>query len=117
MGPLPFPSEHFDHLPPERRADRRYSIGADVQYQLKPVTGNRNGVGRTINISSSGVLFESRCVPQVGEEISLSIAWPARLNGVVGLRLHVLGRVVRVSGNRTAMTIAHYQYRTAAASR
>jgi hypothetical protein len=45
-------------------------------------------------------------------EIELSIAWPATLNGVTALNLHVIGQTVRVQGNYTGVVIRRYEFRT-----
>jgi hypothetical protein len=70
------------------------------------------GVGRTVNISSGGVLVDTASSLPRGMEIELSIAWPASLNGVAALKLHVVGQTVRTQGNRTAIVIRRYEFRT-----
>jgi len=70
------------------------------------------GVGRTVNISSGGVLVDTANSLPAGVEVELSIAWPAILNGVAALKLHVIGQTVRVQGNCTAVVIRRYEFRT-----
>jgi hypothetical protein len=96
-----------------RRVDRRYPIDAELEYKL--IHGRnvfQTGEGRTINVSSSGILFESRRALPPGMEIELSIAWPARLGDAVALKLCVCGRTVRAQDNCTAVQIQRHTFRT-----
>jgi len=73
-----------------RRSNYRYPIRIDLEYRL--LKGSRvlkAGRGRTVNFSSSGILFESEESLPPAMRIHLSIAWPARLNNRVALNLHV----------------------------
>ncbi len=96
----------------DRRADRRYPIAADIEYRVAtrgklPETGE----GRTVNVSSGGVLFESpRSVPP-GTQIELLLAWPVLLDNATGLRLSIVGRTVWAKGNQTAVRILRYDFR------
>ncbi|HEV3199775.1 MAG TPA: hypothetical protein VGZ73_17850 [Bryobacteraceae bacterium] len=96
-----------------RRVDRRYPIDAELEYKL---IYERNvfetGQGKTINVSSSGILFESERALPPGMEIELSIAWPARLGDAVRLKLCVSGRTVRAQGKCTAVLIQRHIFRT-----
>jgi hypothetical protein len=70
------------------------------------------GVGRTVNISSGGVLIDTGNSLPRGLGIELSIAWPANLNGVAALKLHVIGKTLRTQSNLTAVRIRRYEFRT-----
>ena len=96
-----------------RRSHRRYPMQVDLEYKLldgKKVL--KTGAGRTLNLSSSGILFESGESLPIATAIRLSIAWPAQLNDRVGLTLCVMGRTVRSSGNCTAVEILSHEFRT-----
>jgi len=100
--------------PKERRHSRRFPIEVEVCYLLlKGKAIRRTGRGRTINISSSGILLESMQPIPPGIPIELSITWPARIDGIVHMRLKVSGRTVRNQENRTAVHIRRYEFRTA----
>jgi hypothetical protein len=71
------------------------------------------GSGRTVNMSASGVLFQSTRALPVGESVEVSIAWPARLDGTVRLQLRLKGRTVRSRSDSTAVQIQRYGFRTA----
>jgi hypothetical protein len=58
------------------------------------------------------VLFESDRTLRVGQEVDLSIAWPALLRKSVGLTLRIQGSIVRAEQKLTELTIKHYEFRT-----
>jgi c-di-GMP-binding flagellar brake protein YcgR len=95
------------------RSNCRYSVTADVTYQLtgydKTITA---GSGRSVDISSGGVLLETEDILPVGVDIALQIAWPAKLDQQVRLALHVRGRTVRSDGNHTAVVITGKEFHT-----
>jgi len=99
----------------ERRSARRYPIVADVGYKL--LEGRevfQAGRGKTVNISSKGILFETEPAVPAGQEIELSIAWPAALPGGTRLQLTVTGRTVRAGTRHTAVELRAYEFRTRA---
>src|SRR5207302_5836989 len=82
------------------RADRRHSdrfpIEREVRYRvMNKRSGEESGDGKTVNISSSGVLFTSGHILLPGRRLELSISWPAQLNDKCALKLVARGRVVR----------------------
>lgn len=79
---------------------------------LSKRSGEEMGDGRTINISSSGVLFTSEHILLPGRRLELSISWPAQLNNKVALKLVARGRVVRFEQGRAAIEIQQYEFRT-----
>jgi len=99
--------------PEDRRSAHRFPIKVEVRYVLlKGKNADVAGSGRTINISSSGVLFESPHSIRPGVQIELSVAWPARIDGTVGLQLRASGKTVRQQDNCTGVRILHSEFRT-----
>jgi hypothetical protein len=98
----------------DRRSWPRYPVEAALEYRV--IHGRRaaTGRGKTINLSSHGVLFQSDQAVAEGAQIELAIAWPARLNDVAGLTLHVTGRTVRSQGQCAAVKILRREFRTRA---
>jgi c-di-GMP-binding flagellar brake protein YcgR len=97
----------------QRRSTGRYPVAADVAYQLGTEARRLGeGCGRSVNISSSGILIATETGLPVGVAIALQIAWPAKLNQFVALNLHIEGRTVRSSGNHAAVVIIRYEFRT-----
>jgi len=101
-----------------RRIDHRYAISAKLRYELRRDSILLNaGQGQTVNLSSSGVLFESEYALPPGMQIELWIAWPVRLNNTTALNLHVIGRTVRAHDNRTAVKFLRHVFRIASPSK
>jgi len=98
----------------ERRQQNRYRVALEVRYQLGRGASFGSGRGRTIDLSSGGVLFlADEPIPQ-GVNIELSIAWPMRLDDNSMLQLVVRGHVVRTRANDAAVRIEWHQFRTRA---
>lgn len=68
--------------------------------------------GRTIDLSSGGVLFEGTRQLPVGLNVEMSISWPVLLHNVAPLQLVVSGRIVRSEGHRVAVRVAQHEFRT-----
>jgi hypothetical protein len=97
----------------DRRHSDRFPIEREVRYRvLSKRSGEEAGDGRTINISSSGVLFTAQHVLLPGRSLELSISWPAQLNNKCALKLVARGRVVRFENGRAALDIQQYEFRT-----
>jgi c-di-GMP-binding flagellar brake protein YcgR len=102
-----------DSLPGERRKSSRFPIERDVRYKtLNQRAETLTGSGKTLNISSSGVLFTSDHDLPVGTRLELSISWPAQLNDRCLLNLVARGRVTRHSKGQLALQIQQYEFRT-----
>ena len=100
-------------LQPDRRHSDRFPIQREVRYRvLSKRSGEEAGDGRTINISSSGVLFTSEHILVPGKRMELSISWPAQLDNKCALKLVARGRVVRFEEGRAAIEIQQYEFRT-----
>lgn len=97
----------------ERRRSSRFPIERDVRYKtLNQRTETLAGNGKTLNISSSGVLFTSDHDLPVGTRLELSISWPAQLNDRCLLNLVARGRVTRHNKGQLALQIQQYEFRT-----
>jgi len=102
----------------DQRANARYPINLALQYKLLHGRVDRLGSGRTLNISSRGVLFEVDNSCPAGGEIELKMDWPFRLEGLCCLKLVMRGRVVRYDAKAKAVAVKaeHYEFRTARAN-
>jgi hypothetical protein len=100
----------------DQRAKDRYPIMLELQYKLLDRGRvERVGVGRTVNISSNGVLFETdRSLPP-GGSVELAMKWPFLLRGICGMKLVVRGRIVRrhADTTATAVRVESHEFRTA----
>ena len=101
----------------DRRHSDRFPIEREVRYRvLNKRGGEEAGDGKTLNISSSGVLFTSEHLLLPGRRLELAISWPAQLNQQVPLKLVARGRVVRFEQGRAAIEIQQYEFRTQSAA-
>jgi len=97
----------------DRRGADRFPIERDVRFKvLSRKSADEIGSGRTINMSSNGVLFttDQHLIP--GRRLEISISWPAQLNSKVSLKLVARGRVVRSDEGKAAIEIHQYEFRT-----
>jgi hypothetical protein len=97
----------------DQRTSHRYPVEVSLEYKV--MLPNRRvvtGIGGTLNLSTGGVLFKSATPLPAGVAIELFIAWPARLNNIAGLNLHVTGKTVRAQGNCTAVVVQRHEFRT-----
>jgi hypothetical protein len=100
---------------PEKRLHRRFPITLDVQYELLTRSHvERFGSGRTINISSSGIFFESGNDLPTSGPIELILDWP--LEGVANRKLMVRGRIVRRDAIGTAVKMTRHKFYTSESS-
>lgn len=97
----------------ERRRSSRFPIEREVRYKtLNQRADALSGSGKTLNISSSGVLFTSDHDLPVGTRLEVSISWPAQLNDRCLLNLVARGRVTRHLKGQLALQIQQYEFRT-----
>jgi PilZ domain len=99
----------------ERRKSRRFLIELDLRYRIV----NRRseilkGVGRTLDISSSGVLFTSDYELPIDTRVEVSMRWPVELNEKCGLNLVGSGRIVRHMNGQLALRFRQWEFRTTA---
>ena len=102
-----------DNAQADRRHSDRFPIEREVRYRvLNKRSSEETGDGKTINISSSGVLFTVEHMLLPGRRMELAISWPAQFNNKCALKLVARGRVVRFEGGRAAIEIQQYEFRT-----
>lgn len=95
----------------DRRSGRRYPIAAELEYRV--ICGYQiiqTGVGRTVNLSKNGILFESEQMLPPGTEMEVSIAWPVLLRDTVALNLCASGQVTWSQDRRHALTVLRHEF-------
>jgi len=93
----------------ERRSAERYAIQRDVRWRLKSKrTREAPAAGRTVNISSSGVLFATSTFAVPGIVVEVAISWPVPMDADGELQLIARGRLIRCSDGMAAV---HFQQR------
>ncbi len=97
----------------DRRGSSRFPIEQDIRYKvLSKKNFDEAGIGKTINMSSSGILFSADHLLLPGRRLEISVNWPARLNNTCALKLVARGRVVRFDSGKAAIEIQNYEFRT-----
>jgi PilZ domain len=99
----------------DRRAADRFPIALDLRCKVLNKRVRQEFSGKTIDVSSSGILFTTAQELLPGRLVELSIEWPAKLNERCSLKLIAKGKVVRIAQGRAAMDIRHYEFRTTTA--
>jgi hypothetical protein len=85
----------------------------DIRYRvLERKSSEPFQLGKTINMSSNGVLFTTDQFLNPGRYLELSISWPAQLDSKIALKLVARGRVVRTDQSGAAVQIHQYEFRT-----
>jgi hypothetical protein len=98
----------------DRRGERRYGLQLDIRWKLlhrRRVLDS--GAGRTRDLSSHGILFETGRVLPIGSHLEVAVSWPALLHGVSPLKLVAAGRVVRSDEICSAIRMNQHEFRTA----
>jgi hypothetical protein len=120
---LPFPTHHPGATVlngpalVERRSKVRYPLDLSVRFRCFAGGSLRFGVGRTVDVSSGGVLVVSPRILspleiRVGVNVEMSIEWPPLLDGRISLQLFAVGWVVRHRPFDFAASFERYQIRT-----
>ena len=98
---------------PERRGTTRFPVREEVRYKvIQGKSENAGGTGKTLNIGSGGILFTTEEKLPMGRMVEISVNWPARLGGTCPLKFVATGRVVRSEGDKAAVRIERYEFKT-----
>jgi hypothetical protein len=106
-----------DTIGGDRREDRRYGLHLELKWKL--IRRRRvldTGTGKTVDLSSGGVLFDCGRVLPEGLNAELSVAWPVLLHNSAPLQLVVSGKIVRAHGNQVAIRATQFEFRTVGAA-
>jgi hypothetical protein len=98
----------------DRRCDRRYQIQLELRWKL--IRRRKvlfSGEGRTVDLSSGGLLFDAGRPLPAGLNVEISAAWPVLLREQTPMQLSISGRIVRSHGNLTAIRMVQHEFRTA----
>ena len=94
----------------EQRKARRF----DLRLPFELVRGGARQLshsGETRNLSSVGVLFQSEAHLRIGEPVEYVITLPSSPNPGVSVRIHCLGKVVRMADRtEVAATLERYEF-------
>lgn len=113
-GTMVEPMQPENSFSMERRSKARFPLNLSVRY--RSLSGNPSlvGEGRTVNMSSCGLLIapEAEAQVQTGARLQLTVDWPLRLHGTTPLQLIVSCRVTRSDPDEFAVKLEQYLFRT-----
>jgi hypothetical protein len=102
-----------ENLALERRSKNRYPVELNVRYRTLAKGPAPVGIGRTLNVSSGGLLIASeQQIVHDGSRLRLSLEWPTLLDGTTPLQLIAVCRVIRCQPAVFAVRMERYQFRT-----
>jgi PilZ domain len=96
----------------ERRSKTRYPVQLNAHYQILTRSGPIGGTGRTLDISSGGILIASQASVDPGARIQVNLEWPTHLEGDVHLQLVARGNVTRRDKLGFAVAFDRYEFKT-----
>lgn len=96
----------------ERRLRVRYPVRLSARYRSLDPIGKLDGVGTTVNISSSSLLLACQHEIPVGTRMEVMLDWPSLLESTIPLQLATVGRVTRSGPSTFAIEFERYQFRT-----
>ncbi len=97
----------------DRRSKARFPLRLGVRYRTLSGGPALIGEGRTVNMSSRGLLIASEeAKVNTGARLQLIVDWPSLLHGITPLQLIVSCRVTRCLPEEFAVELDQYQFRT-----
>lgn len=104
-----------EDLAQERRFRARYDVELNVKYRTLTAGPALEGTGRTLNVSSCGLLIAcEQQVARAGSCLQVSVEWPSLLHGKTPLQLIAFCRVIRCHSKSFAVSLDRYEFRTRA---
>jgi hypothetical protein len=100
----------------DRRNKARFPLRLSVKYRTLSGGPALIGEGRTVNMSSCGLLIASgEAKFRAGARLQLTVDWPFLLHGITPLQLIVSCRVTRCLPEEFAVKLDQYQFKTRSA--
>lgn len=97
--------------PLDRRQSRRYVIPLQAKFAIrKKGRVIESGRGQVLDVSRTGIFFQSRGVIAPGSVLHLIVAWPAPFGAAEKVEWILDGTVVRSDHRGTAVTIMRYRF-------
>jgi PilZ domain-containing protein len=96
----------------DRRENSRFPGRAEfgTEYSNREAV-QLSGAGKTIDISSGGILFTTSEQLPIGRLVEISVNWPAQLYDTCALQLVAIGRIVRCDDAKAAMRIEWHEFK------
>jgi hypothetical protein len=91
------------HSGRERRSSVRVPLAFPMRYETGLKAQKSQGVGRVIDMSTSGIAFTTESLVRKNTRVALHIQWPVRIDGDVPVELVASGKVVRTEQTKAAL--------------
>jgi hypothetical protein len=89
-----------------------YPIQLDLRYKVLNPNSTVAGTGKTLEISSTGIVFIADGPIEPGTKVELSMAWPALLDNCVALQFVSEVKITVREGQTLRANIWKYHFRT-----
>jgi hypothetical protein len=96
----------------DRRIPGRFPMDREIRFRMTNKRNELVGTGRTVNMSSKGLLFLTEQRLPAGKRLEMAISWPAQLDQKCALKLIARGKVVRAAAGMAVVSIERYEFRT-----
>lgn len=103
----------------ERRSKERFPLRLSVRYRTLSGGPALLGTGRTLNVSSCGLLIapedqdaQTALTVLKGSRLQLTVEWPFLLHGDIPLQLICSCKVTRAEPDEFAVKLDQYQFKT-----
>ena len=90
----------------------RYAIRRPVEFYMRTPRGPLRGSGHTVNISKTGILFQSESQVIIGKRIELLVNMDEGVDPETAVTLFIQGVTVRHEGSSTAVAIRKQRLKT-----
>ena len=88
----------------DRRASKRFSVERIVRYRiLDDGYAGVSRIGKTVNLSSGGILIVTDRLLSPGMRLQVEVDWPPQMDATVSLKLVAMCTVVRSEIGATAL--------------
>ena len=102
-----------DIIQGDRRRNRRYDFELALRFYYTDHRGAvRVGSGVTIDLSRTGVRFQTEEPPPTGTRVEARISWPFLLQNTCPLELVMKGSVATIGQRGTVLLVNAYEFRT-----
>ncbi|MGO9242413.1 MAG: PilZ domain-containing protein [Bryobacteraceae bacterium] len=95
------------------RSSGRFPVACDMCFRLANSEPAPIATGRTVNMSSRGLLFRTEGQLLVGQQLEIGIKWPSQLGHQGAGNLFARGTVVRARKGLAAVSIDKCGFRAA----
>jgi len=91
--------------------ERWYPVEANVFYRIDRGRIVSEGTATTLKLSSKHIVLKSGARIPSGVTIEAWVEWPARLDNVIPIRLHIHGKTLHAEDGQVTLSILRHEFR------